>query len=91
MKSEEDQVEGAEEDQDKLPTDPHLVCNGSIESCAIHGEKEPLYLFISTQEQLDGLSKSLAPKGVRESVLAETITNELEYLKTVIKKTPISK
>lgn len=62
-----------------------------MENCAIHKEKESQYLFISSQEQLDSLLKSLATKGVRENVLRETIVNELEYLKTVIKKTPISK
>ncbi|XP_003743492.1 bromodomain adjacent to zinc finger domain protein 1A [Galendromus occidentalis] len=79
------------ENGEDLRKDSHLVCSGSIETCAIHKEKEPQYLFISSQEQLDSLLSSLATKGVRESVLKETIVNEVEYLKSVLKKTPLSK
>lgn len=86
--------EGGADAADKkvvVPMDDSLLCSGNIETCRVHADQQPRYYFIQTPSQLEALVDALAPKGLRESVLKETVTNEMEYLRNVIRKTPVSK
>ncbi|XP_022652516.1 tyrosine-protein kinase BAZ1B-like isoform X3 [Varroa destructor] len=81
----------AEEKKIEVPVDDTLVCSGNMETCRVHADQQPRYYFIQNHQQLEALVNALAPKGLRETVLKETITNEMDYLRNVIKRTPISK
>lgn len=80
-----------EEKKIEVPVDPTLICSGNIETCRVHADQENRFYFIQNHHQLEALVDALAPKGLRETVLKETITNEMDYLRNVIKRTPISK
>lgn len=70
--------------------DKLLVCSGDPETCVVHSTTaaNQKWAFFYNREQITNIIGSLNVRGIRESDLKQTITNEQENLSSLVNATP---
>jgi len=80
-------------EQDPSSSTVFGVCTGDKQYCPVHSLQftRPKWYFFWDPVQIDSLIEGLTPRGIREKELRQSLIEEKDNLKSIIKKCPVAK